>query len=53
MEISDALATIAKVDMLGFATVQPILNEKYMGAARLIVAKLGATRCVEEIGEGG
>lgn len=49
MEIADALATIAKVEMLGFATGQPILNDKYMGAARLVVAKLGATKCVEEI----
>ena len=49
MEISNALATVAKVEMLGFATGQPILNDKYMGAARLIVAKLGATKCVEEI----
>lgn len=49
MEISDALATVAKVEMLGFATGQPILNDRYMGAARLIVAKLGAIRCVEEI----
>jgi len=49
MEISDALATVAKVEMLGFASGQPILNDKYMGAARLIVAKLGAIKCVEEI----
>jgi len=49
MEISNALATVARVEMLGFATGQPILNDKYMGAARLIVAKLGATKCVEEI----
>lgn len=49
MEISDALVTIAKVEMLGFATGQPILNDKYMGAARLIVAKLGAIKCAEEI----
>jgi len=49
MEIADALATITRVEMLGFATGQPILNDKYMGACRLIVAKLGAVRCVEEI----
>ena len=49
MEIPDALATITKVEMLGFATGQPVLNDRYMGAARLIVAKLGSTRCVEEI----
>ena len=49
MEISNALATVARVEMVGFATGQPILNDKYMGAARLIVAKLGATKCVEEI----
>ena len=49
MEISNALATVARVEMLGFATGQPILNDRYMGAARLIVAKLGATKCVEEI----
>jgi len=49
MEIADALATLTKVEMLGFATGQPILNDKYMGAARLIVAKLGAIKCVEEI----
>lgn len=49
MEIADALATVAKVEMLGFATGQPILNDKYMGAARLIVAKLGAIKCVEQI----
>lgn len=49
MEISDALTTIAKVEMLGFATGRPILNDKYIGAAKLIVAKLGAIKCVEEI----
>lgn len=49
MEVSDAITTIAKVEMLGFATGQPVLNDRYMGAARLIVAKLGSTRCVTEI----
>lgn len=49
MEIADALTTLTKVEMLGFATGQPILNDKYMGGARLIVAKLGAIKCVEEI----
>ena len=49
MEISNSLVTITNVEMLGFATGQPILNDKYMGAARLIVAKMGAIKCVEEI----
>jgi hypothetical protein len=49
MEIPDALATLGRVEMLGFATGQPILNDRYMAAARVVVAKLGAVKCVEEI----
>ena len=49
MEIANALVIITKVEMLGFARGRPILNEKYMAAARLIVAKMGAIKCVDEI----